>query len=88
MVAGQDVGQLNLSFFLEEVMAFLQKTGRGIHHICYEVEGIDGLLETLKERGFKLIDEKPKEGSRGSRIAYVEAASPMGVYTEFCEFPR
>ncbi len=70
-----------------EYMLFFNQTGGGFHHICYEVEGIDEILEKLKRRGVKLIDEKTRPGSRNSMIAYVEAASAGGVYTEYCEFP-
>jgi len=70
-----------------EFMPFLKQTGGGFHHICYEVEGIDEILENLKRSGVKLIDEKTRPGSRNSLIAYVEAASAGGVYTEYCEFP-
>jgi len=71
-----------------EISAFLEEKGGGIHHICYEVEGINEILESLKREGVKLIDEKPRPGSRHSQIAFVDAASTKGVYIEYCEFPK
>ena len=70
------------------VMPFLKETGGGIHHTCYEVSGIEELLEELKGRGFKLMDEHPKPGSRNTRIAFVDAESTQGVCVEYCEYPR
>jgi methylmalonyl-CoA/ethylmalonyl-CoA epimerase len=69
------------------VGAFLQEKGGGIHHICYEVEDLKGILKLLKEKGMKLIDEQPRPGSRNSQIAFVHPASPGGGLIEYCEFP-
>ena len=67
--------------------SFLENNGEGLHHICYEVEGIKTLLRNLKKRGIKLIDEEPRRGSRNSQIAFVDPKSTRGVYIEYCEFP-
>ncbi len=53
------------------VKKFLDKKGEGIHHICVEVKNIEETLRVLKERGVKLVDEKPREGSEGSRVAFL-----------------
>lgn len=53
------------------VRKFLDKRGEGIHHICIEVEGINDVLKTLREKGVKLVDEKAREGSRGSLVAFL-----------------
>lgn len=70
-----------------EIMPFLKEKGGGIHHICYEVEGIDEILKKLNEEGIKLIDERPRPGSRNTQIAFVDATSTKGTYIEYCEFP-
>lgn len=70
-----------------EVMTFLKSTGGGIHHICYEVEGLHEILKKLKEKNIKLIDEVPRKGSRNTQIAFVDPRSTKGVYIEYCEFP-
>lgn len=66
---------------------FLENNGEGLHHICYEVEGIEELLKNLEKKGIKLIDEEPRPGSRNSQIAFVDPKSTRGVYIEYCEFP-
>jgi methylmalonyl-CoA epimerase len=71
-----------------EIWTFLQEKGEGLHHICYEVDDLEGILKTLPNRGIKLIDETPRPGSRNSRIAFVDPESSGGVLTEYCEFPR
>jgi hypothetical protein len=59
-----------------------------LHHICYEVSGLNEILSELKEKGFRLIDRIPRPGSRGSQIAFLEPDSANGVLTEYCEFPK
>ncbi len=65
--------------------AFLEKRGQGIHHIAFEVEGLEGELARLKEEGVRLIDEKPRRGAGGASIAFVHPKSVCGVLTELCE---
>jgi methylmalonyl-CoA epimerase len=71
-----------------QVGKFLRERGEGMHHICYQVDDLDGILESLRAQGFKLVDEKPRPGSRGSRIAFVDASSTGGTLTEYCQFPE
>ena len=71
-----------------EISSFLKEKGGGIHHICYEVEGINEILEDLKDKGVKLLDENPRPGSRNSQVAFVDPVSTRGVYIEYCEFPE
>ena len=59
-----------------------------MHHICYEVEDLEDTLKSLRQKGFKLLDEKPRPGSRNSRIAFVNPISTGGVLTEYCQFPK
>ncbi|RLB00092.1 MAG: methylmalonyl-CoA epimerase [Deltaproteobacteria bacterium] len=71
-----------------EMSAFLEQTGGGLHHICYEVSSIDEVLDGLKKQGFKLIDQKPRPGSRNTLIAFVDTLEAIGCYTEYCEYRK
>jgi methylmalonyl-CoA epimerase len=64
---------------------FLAKKGPGIHHVAYSVEDIDKALEQAKAIGLKLIDESPRTGIRGSRVAFVHPAATGSVLTEIVE---
>lgn len=64
---------------------FIAKRGPGIHHIAYRVEDIDAALATLKAGGVRLIDEEPRTGAGGMRIAFVHPAATGGVLMEVCE---
>ena len=67
------------------VARYLQKRGPGIHHICFEVEDIDAALSELKEKGVKLINETPLDGSGGKRLAFIHPSSANGVLVELYE---
>ena len=64
---------------------FLGKKGPGIHHVAYSVEDIDKALEQARSIGLKLIDESPRTGIRGSRVAFVHPAATGSVLTEIVE---
>jgi methylmalonyl-CoA epimerase len=64
---------------------FLAKKGPGIHHVAYQVTDIDATLASLKEAGLRLIDETPRIGIRGSRVAFLHPAASGGVLTEIVE---
>jgi methylmalonyl-CoA/ethylmalonyl-CoA epimerase len=64
---------------------FLAKQGPGLHHVAYQVSDIDATLETLKQQGLKLIDEQPRTGIRGSRVAFMHPRASAGVLTEIVE---
>lgn len=67
------------------VAKFLEKNGEGIHHLAYEVEDIDAALADLKQKGVRLIDEKPRSGAHGSLIAFLHPKATGGVLTEICQ---
>jgi methylmalonyl-CoA/ethylmalonyl-CoA epimerase len=67
------------------VARFLRKRGPGMHHICFEVEDIEQTLSMLKARGVRLIDETPKIGTGGKKIAFVHPESTHGVLVELYE---
>ncbi len=64
---------------------FLQRRGPGIHHLAYRVASIDETLSALAASGMRLIDEHPRPGIRGSRVAFVHPSSTGGVLTEIVE---
>jgi methylmalonyl-CoA/ethylmalonyl-CoA epimerase len=63
---------------------FLDKRGPGLHHVCFEVEDLDGTLATLKAAGVPLIDDVPRPGARGHRVAFLHPAATGGVLFELC----
>lgn len=64
---------------------FLESKGEGLHHVAYAVASIDTALEHLKAEGANLIDEEPRRGSRGTRIAFVHPADLGGTLIELVE---
>jgi len=64
---------------------FLARKGPGLHHVAYRVADVDAALEALSGAGLRLIDEQPRSGIRGSRVAFVHPASTGGVLTEIVQ---
>ncbi len=64
---------------------YLARKGPGIHHVAYQVPDIDATLAALKAAGTRLIDETPRIGIRGSRVAFVHPAATGGVLTEIVQ---
>lgn len=67
---------------------YLEKRGPGMHHICLEVDDIQGMLEKLKGAGIQLINETPVTGSGGKKYAFIHPKSANGVMVELYELPR
>jgi methylmalonyl-CoA/ethylmalonyl-CoA epimerase len=67
------------------VAKFLERRGAGLHHVAYRVEDIEAVLAALSAAGIRLIDEQPRIGIRGSRVAFVHPGSTGGVLTEIVE---
>jgi methylmalonyl-CoA/ethylmalonyl-CoA epimerase len=64
---------------------FLEKRGPGLHHIAVEVEGIEQALATLKALGVPLVDETPRKGARGHKVAFLHPKATGGVLVELVE---
>jgi methylmalonyl-CoA/ethylmalonyl-CoA epimerase len=64
---------------------FLASRGPGLHHVAYQVPDIEAALAALKQEGARLIDETPRTGIRGSRVAFVHPKSSGGVLTEIVQ---
>jgi methylmalonyl-CoA epimerase len=69
------------------VAKFLETRGEGIQHLAVKVKDIEAVLEDLKKRGVTLIDEKPKSGAEGAKIAFIHPKSTHGVLLELVEKP-
>lgn len=68
---------------------FVEKTGGGgLHHLCFEVDDIAAALATLKARGARLIDERPRAGGHGMLVAFVHPSSTSRVLVELAQAPR
>jgi len=64
---------------------FVAKRGPGIHHICFAVDDLDGTLERCRAAGIRLIDETPRQGAEGKRIAFIHPSATAGVLVELTE---
>jgi len=67
------------------IARFIEKNGPGIQHIAIRVDNIDKALEELKEKGIRLIDQTPRYGAGGARIAFVHPKATGGVLLELTE---
>lgn len=67
---------------------FLARRGPGLHHVAYRVDDVEETLNALAAAGLRLIDERPRVGIRGSRVAFVHPASTGGVLTEIVQPAR
>jgi methylmalonyl-CoA/ethylmalonyl-CoA epimerase len=64
------------------IAKYLAKRGPGMHHICLEVDDIEGMMSHLKSRGVHLINEEPRVGSDGKKYAFIHPESTSGVLVE------
>lgn len=64
---------------------FLARRGPGIHHICYRVADLDAALEACRAAGYRLIDEVPRAGAAGHRIAFVHPKDTAGILLELTD---
>ncbi|MEA3283837.1 MAG: methylmalonyl-CoA epimerase [Synergistota bacterium] len=67
------------------VSKFIEKKGEGIHHMAIRVDDLEKTLAELKEKGVRLIDETPRIGAGGAKIAFVHPKASGGVLLELCE---
>jgi len=66
----------------------IEKRGEGIHHIALEVDNIEKTLEELKAKGLALIDQKPRRGAHGAKIAFLHPKGTYGVLIELVELNK
>ena len=67
------------------VAKYIESRGEGVQHIAFRVENIEEALEELKAKGVRLIDEKPRKGAGGAKIAFIHPKETNGVLVELCE---
>jgi methylmalonyl-CoA/ethylmalonyl-CoA epimerase len=65
---------------------FIDKRGPGIHHICFAVDDLDAILAKCRAAGIRLIDDTPRLGAEGKRIAFLHPSSTAGVLVELTEY--
>jgi methylmalonyl-CoA/ethylmalonyl-CoA epimerase len=67
------------------IAKFLERRGPGIHHLCYRVPDLDAALSACRAAGYRLIDEVPRTGASGRRIAFVHPKATAGILLELTE---
>jgi methylmalonyl-CoA/ethylmalonyl-CoA epimerase len=67
------------------IARFLAKRGPGIHHVCYRVADLDAALSACRAAGYRLVDETPRIGAGGRRIAFVHPKATAGILLELTE---
>ena len=84
------VGRLELVEPLDTnsgIARFLQRHGQGLHHVAYRTDDLDGDLVQLKAKGIEPVDQIPKDGASGHRVAFLRPSSTAGVLIELVEYP-
>ena len=65
---------------------YVAKRGPGIHHVCFAVDDLDGMLQRCRDASLRLIDEVPRVGAEGKRIAFLHPSSTGGILVELSEY--
>lgn len=89
-VAGFKIGESNIEFLEptndnSPIAKFLSKRGEGLHHISVTVEDINEILSKMKSKDLRLIDEEPRMGAEGKKIAFAHPKSLHGILLEFSQ---
>lgn len=90
-IVGLDAGESLVELLEAEnaespIARFIAKRGPGIHHVCFAVDDLDAMLERCRGAGIQLIDQKPRVGAEGKRIAFLHPRSTGGVLVELSEY--
>ena len=90
-IAGLKAGDLLVELLQPDqsgspIAKFLAKRGPGLHHICFAVDDLDHTLDRCRAAGVQLIDETPRLGAEGKRIAFLHPRSTAGVLVELTEY--
>lgn len=67
------------------IAKFLARRGPGIHHVCYRVADLDAALVRARAAGYRLVDEEPRPGAQGLRVAFLHPKSTSGILIELTE---
>ena len=84
-VGGTHIELLEATGEDSNVAKFIEKKGEGIHHLGFSVEDINAALATLKEKGVDLIDQEPRTGAGGKKIAFLHPKGTHRVLIEICQ---
>jgi methylmalonyl-CoA/ethylmalonyl-CoA epimerase len=89
-VAGFNIGGSTVEYLEpmvpdSTIARYLEKKGTGIHHMAFRVRNLQKSLSELKEKGFRLIDESPRDGAEGKKIAFIHPKSTNGILIELCQ---
>ena len=89
-IAGLEAGESLVELLEAEspdspIARFVEKRGPGIHHVCFAVDDLDAALARCKSAGIRLIDERPRLGAEGKRIAFLHPSSTGGVLVELTD---
>jgi len=89
-VAFFKIGETNIELVMptsedSPVAKYLEKKGEGIHHICYATDDIEAEIQTMKAHGARMIDESPRLGAHGAKVAFIHPKSSKGVLTELSQ---
>jgi methylmalonyl-CoA/ethylmalonyl-CoA epimerase len=84
------VGEVNIELLEpttpdSPIAGFIEKRGEGVHHLSYQVQDIDAQIASLRAAGVQMIDEKPRSGAHGSRIAFLHPKSSARILTELTQ---
>ena len=89
-VAFYPIGESNLEYLESTspesaVGKFIEKNGPGIHHVAFEVDDVDAAVKELLDKGVRMIDQAPRLGAHGNRIAFIHPKETGGVLIEICQ---
>ena len=84
------IGESNLEYLESTdpegpIGKFLAKRGPGIHHVCFEVDDVEGAVAELVAKGVRMIDEKPRDGAHGCRVAFIHPSETGGMLIELSQ---
>ena len=81
-IAGSEIELVQPTSDDSGIAKYLAKRGQGMHHVCLEVDDIDGMLAQLAAKGVRLINEQPRTAADGKRYAFIHPESTSGVLVE------
>jgi len=84
-LAGSEIELIQPTTSDSGIARYLEKKGEGMHHVCLEVEDIDGMLTNLSGKGIRLINDQPRITDDGKRYAFIHPESTGGVLVELYE---
>lgn len=84
-VAGAEIELVRPTSDDSGLAKYLAKRGQGMHHVCLEVDDIEGMMKQLKDKGIRLINEEPRTAADGKRYAFIHPESTSGVLVELYE---